>query len=141
MADTVVLSFQSSHHFLPHYLLETEGEGEGWEGVGYVIIIIQKAAIALEPLTTHPDEWAEPVWYMNVAEKSHITYSFFLHTTHFTTSIAKVSPHLTSHTHSQRKHTHARTHARARAHTHAHTHSTYTHTLTLHVHTHTCIAH
>ena len=24
------------------------------------IIIAQKAAIALEPLTTHPDEWAEP---------------------------------------------------------------------------------
>ena len=24
------------------------------------IIITQKAAIALEPLTTHPDEWAEP---------------------------------------------------------------------------------
>ena len=25
-----------------------------------VIIITQMAAIALEPLTTHPDEWAEP---------------------------------------------------------------------------------
>ena len=25
-----------------------------------VIIITQTAAIALEPLTTHPDEWAEP---------------------------------------------------------------------------------
>ena len=25
-----------------------------------IIIITQTAAIALEPLTTHPDEWAEP---------------------------------------------------------------------------------
>ena len=25
-----------------------------------IIIINQMAAIALEPLTTHPDEWAEP---------------------------------------------------------------------------------
>ena len=25
-----------------------------------IIIITQKAATALEPLTTHPDEWAEP---------------------------------------------------------------------------------
>ena len=25
-----------------------------------IIILTQKAAIALEPLTTHPDEWAEP---------------------------------------------------------------------------------
>ena len=24
------------------------------------VYITQKAAIALEPLTTHPDEWAEP---------------------------------------------------------------------------------
>ena len=29
-------------------------------GVYTVIIITQTAAIALEPLTTHPDEWAEP---------------------------------------------------------------------------------
>ena len=28
--------------------------------VGVSIIITQTAAIALEPLTTHPDEWAEP---------------------------------------------------------------------------------
>ena len=26
-----------------------------------IIIITQTAAIALEPLTTHPDEWAEPL--------------------------------------------------------------------------------
>ena len=30
------------------------------KNVEIIIIITQKAAIALEPLTTHPDEWAEP---------------------------------------------------------------------------------
>ena len=34
-----------------------------WNGLfqnGMCTTIIQKAAIALEPLTTHPDEWEEP---------------------------------------------------------------------------------
>ena len=35
-------------------------EIEEYLGCIEIIIITQTAAIALEPLTTHPDEWAEP---------------------------------------------------------------------------------
>ena len=49
------------HRFLRHRKIVEQLESKGEHNlVQHIFTTTQTAAIALEPLTTHPDEWAEP---------------------------------------------------------------------------------